>query len=295
MLPIEIKRAYDRGENITSMLREYSNSDINTEEIIETAYDLQAGTYVKALEAPEMLRFKKAYGAQIAAEISALTTTTSLMEAGVGEGTTLSFVYNGFQTPPKDCHGFDISWSRIARCRQWLASQNCKNAFLSVASIFQAPYADNSFDVVYTSHTIEPNGGNEQPILAELFRISSRYLILLEPGFEHAGAEARSRMQKLGYCTGLAKHAKALGMKVIKHELFLPTANPLNPTAIIIIEKDPTAAPVQPMLACPSYQTELTDYPHSLYSRESLRAYPKIQSIPCLRRGDGIIASAYEA
>ncbi len=293
MHPREILAAYERSENITALLRKDFDSATNTEEIIETAYDLQTGSYLMALEDPRMLRHKEDYGRAIAAEISALTTATSILEPGVGEGTTLSFVRRAFETPPAHIHGFDISWSRLACCRRWLSRQNNPDVFLSVASLLHAPYADNSFDVVYTSHTVEPNGGRERPVLAELYRVASRYLILLEPGYELANEEAQDRMRSLGYCRGLPDHAEALGMTVVKHALFPHTANPLNPTAITVIAKAPDAPAATPALACPRYGTPLADYPDSLYSEGSLRAYPKVQAIPCLRREDGIIASAY--
>ena len=293
MTPKVLKEAFARGENITELLRRESNSDQNTEEIIETAYDLQTGSYVRALESPEMLKHKEDYGEAIAAEISALTSVSSILEPGVGEGTTMSFVVRSLDSRPPHIHGFDISWSRIACCREWLSNQDCADAHLSVASILHTPYLEDSFDVVYTSHTIEPNGGNEVAILTELYRIASQYLILLEPGYELADEEARARMKRLGYCTGLVDHAKALGMNVIKHELFAHASNPLNPTAITVIAKNPNAPSATPKLACPGYLTPLSDYSESLYSSDSLRAYPKIKGIPCLRPEDGIIASTY--
>lgn len=293
MTPKALIKAFARGENITELLRRELSSEQNTEEIIETAYDLQAGSYVKALETPEMLKHKEDYGEAIASVISDLTSASSILEPGVGEGTTMSFVVRSFDNRPPHIHGFDISWSRIACCREWLSKQHCADVRLSVASIFHTPYLEDSFDVVYTSHTIEPNGGNEAEILRELFRIASRYLILLEPGYELADEEARARMKRLGYCTGLVDHANALGMNVIRHELFAHTANPLNPTAITVIAKNPNAPSAVPKLACPRYLTPLSDHSESLYSVDSLRAYPKIKCIPCLRPEDGVIASTY--
>ena len=294
MTPKKLKEAYLRGENIIDFLKLHSGSLSNTEEIIETSYDLQNGSYIGAMNNPENFKHKVDYGASIASEILSLTSPQSILEPGVGEGTTLSFVLKALRYVPNQVHGFDISWSRIANCRKWLSEQKIINPFLSVASILKTPYADNSFDVVYTSHTIEPNGGSEPPILAELFRIASRYLILLEPGNELASDEARERMHSLGYCSGLVVHAESLGMKVIKHELFPHTSNPLNPTAITVIVKDANAAPAAPKLVCPRYLSPIIDEDGSLFSPDSLRAYPKIKGIPCLRPEDGIIASAYQ-
>ncbi len=206
MHPKELTEAYARGENITALLKGLSKIDCNTEEMIETAYDLQSGSYVNDLNDLEKYQHKVDYGRTIAEEILALTRPTSILEAGVGEGTTFSFVLTSLNNPKLEAHGFDISWSRIATCRHWLQKNGQTDAFLSVASLLNLPYLDNSFDVVYTSHTIEPNGGNEKNILQE---------------------------------------------------------------------------------------PPLIENSDSLFSAESLRAYPKIKGIPCLRSQDGVIASAY--
>jgi len=270
-----------------------TQAEENTEEIIETAYDLQSGSYVKGLDSPELHAHKVEYGAAIAREILSLTKPTSIIEAGIGEGTTFSFVWNQMGNVVQHAHGFDIAWSRIATCRKWLESNGIDSVHLSVASLLHMPYQDASFDVVYTSHTIEPNGGNEEPILRELYRVASRYLILLEPGYELASLESQTRMEEHGYCRNLVGIAEGLGMQVIKHEMFAHSANLMNPTAITVIEKDAAAQPAVPALACPRYGDALTDGPDSLYSEGSLRAYPKIKGIPCLRPADGIIASAF--
>ena len=293
MNPKELSEAYARGENNTALLKGLSTVDFNTEEMIETAYDLQSGSYVRDLDDPERCQHKVDYGRTIAEEILALTQPTSILEAGVGEGTTFSFVLTGLNNPDLEAHGFDISWSRIASCRHWLQKNGQTNAFLSVASLLNLSYLDNSFDVVYTSHTIEPNGGNEENILQELYRVTSQYLVLLEPGYELASVEAQQRMEHHGYCKGLVESAESLGMRVLKHELFPHTPNPLNPTAITVIVKDSAAPPAMPQLACPRFRSPLIENPDSLFSAESLRAYPTIKGIPCLRSQDGMIASAY--
>jgi hypothetical protein len=292
--PRQLVERYNRGENITSLLRQASLSASNTEEIIETAYDLQSGKYIADLAANAGLRATmQAYSEAIAAEILDLTEPSSLLEPGIGEGTTFSTVLGALNLPNLLAHGFDISWSRVACCREYLAGRKIASPYLSVASLYHLPYADASFDVVYTSHAIEPNGGKELAILTELGRVASRYLVLVEPGYELANDEGRERMERLGYCRGLRQTAESLGLTVVKHELFAHTVGAENPSTLLILKKDASAPPAHPQLACPRYGDPLVDYPDALYSPESLRAYPKLGGIPCLRRDDGVIASAY--
>lgn len=293
MHPKVLVDAYRRGENITALLRNLDASDGNTEAIIETAYDLQAGSYVEAMAQPELREHKTRYGAAIAAEILALTEPASLLEAGVGEGTTLSFVLRALAPRTLSAHGFDLSWSRVATCRAWLEAEAAGACTLSVASLLHQPYADNAFDVVYTSHTVEPNGGREAEVLRELYRVTSRYLVLLEPGYELASNEARARMERLGYCRNLPGVAEQLGMKVVRHERFAHSVNPLNPTALTVIEKQPDAPAAQPSFACPQFGDPLVPQAGALFSATSLRAYPTLGGIPCLRPQDGVVASAF--
>lgn len=292
MHPRQIKEAFARGTNIKQLLRDSLDESENTQEIIETSYDLQSGDYVASLADPEFYNHKVSYGAAIAKALIEFTEPTSILETGVGEGTTMSFVLNALGDRATQAHGFDVSWSRMASCREWLLSEGL-DVFLSVATLFNTPYAANSFDCVYTSHTVESNGGQEAAILTELYRVTSRYLVLFEPGYEFASPDAQARMDSHGYCKALAATAESLGMNVVKSELLSETHSDMNPTAITVIEKDRNAAPAIPTFACPRFGDPLVDNGDSLYSAESMRAYPKIQGIACLRPDDGIIASAY--
>jgi hypothetical protein len=121
MTPSELRIRYNRGENIAALLRARTGVDCNLEEFIELSYDLQAGSYVAAMADDEFAHHKQHYGAAIAQTIRALSTPASILEAGVGEATTLCSV---LQCLPRStvAFGFDLSWSRVA-VRQALASR----------------------------------------------------------------------------------------------------------------------------------------------------------------------------
>ncbi len=291
--PRQLKALYERGQNISAFLREAQGSSSNTEAIIEASYDLQTGSYIAALQEPAMARHKEEYTAEVAKVMRALAEPESILEAGVGEATTFAGVLKKLGIAALRGYGFDLSWSRVAFARRFLKAQGVEGVALCTGSLFQMPFADSSVDVVYTSHTIEPNGGRERPILQELFRVARRYLVLLEPGYELAGAEARARMESHGYCRRLRETCQELGYKVLEHRLFPFSANPLNPTALTIVEKGADARSGH-VLACPRFKTPLVELGGALYSPEGLCVYPVIAGIPCLRPENAIAASKYE-
>lgn len=291
--PRELQELYKQGKNITQLLRDEQGLQYNTAEVIEIAYDLQTGSYIAAMKNADMERQKRDYTSEIAKTILSLCNPTSILEAGVGEATTFFGVVKNLDADIR-CYGFDLSWSRVAYAKRWLKSKGVSNPTLCTGDLFHIPYADNSIDIVYTSHSIEPNGRNERPILQELFRVTRKFLILLEPGYELANDEAKRRMDSHGYCKNLKGIAESLGYDVLKHDLFPFASNPLNPTAITIIKKGDAAIRPSHVLACPKFNTPLEEIGGMLFSPEALVVYPIVRGIPCLRIENGIFASKYK-
>lgn len=291
--PKILQELYLRGENLNAFLKERSDRDSNTEEIIEVSYDLQTGSYIEQMRDPDFLKFKKGYAKELASIIVKLCSPASVLEAGVGEATTLSGVVQHLASSRINYYGFDISWSRVAYARNWLFENKLNDIHLCTGSLFNMPYADNSIDVVYTSHSMEPNGGNEIPILKELMRVTGKYLILLEPGYEFANVQGKKRMEFHGYVRNLKQRCIELGYKVLRHELFPLSTRGSNPTAITIVEKNQCNGTIiaDSVLACPRYKTELIEYDDYCFSSEALMAYPKLLGMPCLRIENGIVAS----
>ncbi len=289
----ELKKLYAQGQNISLLLRKELDVKQNTQEIIEISYDMQTGSYIEAMKSKDMAKHKEEYTTEIAKVILSLCKPISVLEAGVGEATTLSGVLKHLGNEVSS-YGFDLSWSRVAYAKDWLCAQEITNTVLCSGDLFNIPFLDNSIDVVYTSHSIEPNGGNEEKILRELFRVARKYLILLEPGYELSSEKAKQRMDLHGYCKNLKGVSQSLGYDVLKHELFPFTANPLNPTTVTIISKQCDTYLPTDVLACPKFKTPVKKITGALYSPEGLVAYPILGGIPCLRIENGIFASKYQ-
>jgi uncharacterized protein YbaR (Trm112 family) len=146
--------------------------------------------------------------------------------------------------------------------------------------------------VVYTAHSVEPNGGRERAILEELYRVAKRYLVLVEPAYDLANVEQRQRMVEHGYCVSLFEHVGLLGYNVLEHKLMDVQKNPLNPVAYTLIEKDSNVL-TRLEYVCPQYKTKLYHLDNMYYSDEAKAVYPVVMGIPCLKADDSVVASKY--
>lgn len=284
-----IKELYENNTNIIKYLKTLNSQTSNTTEDILISYDFQAGTYIKKHESDPS--FLNRYCSSIGNIINNLGNFNSIIEIGVGEATTLSTLLIYLESRPNQILGFDISWSRIKYAKDYLESQGINDAILFTGDLFSSPLKDNSIDVVYTSHSIEPNGGKEEEALKELYRITNKYLILLEPSYEFASQEGKERMESNGYVKNLYSTAIKLGYNVIEHRLLDICSNPLNPTELIIIEKKGSDIENLSPLCCPITKTDLKYQNDCYYSQDSLLAYPLIKDIPCLLPQNAIVAT----
>jgi ubiquinone/menaquinone biosynthesis C-methylase UbiE len=291
----EIHAAYKRGENIIQLLRT-GNSDeynsLNRMKYVEIAYDLQSGSYIEAMKDPEHFRIKSEKCAEMAKIVEKFCPNPdSLLKAGVGEAVTLVPFLDCFTSKIENLHGFDISWSRTCHARKFLDSNSYPEVKLCTGTLQEIPFMDNSFDIIMTSHACEPNGGYEEEILRELFRVSAGYVCLFEPSYEFANEEGKERMIKHGYIKGLPDIAKNVGFEVLYNEKLKTSVNEMNPSAALILKK-PKVVKAVPEYACPISKKQLVNFDNGYFSPDSYLFYPSICNIPTLRRENGIIASS---
>lgn len=289
----KIKKLYEGGENIIEYLKKMDSNETNTIEDIMISYDFQAGAYNQFYS--ENSKLYEKYHTYIADTLSAYISENNykICEAGVGEGTAFFPIMEMLNTSPIEAYGFDVSWSRIAEAISYSNDFKKVNNIFFVGDMFEMPFADNSIDIIYTSHALEPNGGKEKELLKELMRVTSKYLILFEPIYELASDEAKSRMEHHGYVKNLKMHIEELGGNVIRYELMDETIvlNKLNPTGILVIEKGNKTNRMG--LCDPISKETLKEFDDCFYCDKSMLAYPKIKEIPCLTRQNAVLATKF--
>lgn len=289
-LILGMRAAYERGENAMEYARQVAGTAGNSVAATLIAYDLQAGSYVAGARAkPE---YNSRWCTQLAGILDPLLTSQcSLLEVGCGEATTLAGVLQRLNSTPSYALGLDISWSRCNEGYGWLAEKKA-SARLFVADLFNIPLEDESVDVVYTSHSIEPNGGREESAIRELMRVARRAVVLVEPIYELANTEAQSRMRSHGYVRGLKETAERLGANVNGYRLLDHTSNPLNPSGLVLIEKNGSGkSGTAPAWCCPLTHAQMSDLGDVFVSEKTGLAYPVLRSIPLLRAEHGVVAS----
>jgi len=288
-LLIGMRNAYLRGENMMQWARMNSFYRSNDPFVAMISYDYQSGNYVsRANKFPD---YNRTWGEQLAGYInSKIKDGDSILEIGVGEGTTLASVHHFIKAKNFNVYGFDISWSRLFVAKKYISSKNV-NAILFVADLFCIPLPDNSVDVVYSSHSLEPNGGKELKALKECWRITKKHLFLFEPIYELGSEMAKRRMEEHGYVKDLKNIAESLGGTVEVYKLLNTFANELNPSGVILITKDSNIVHEKLDFVCPISKTILYKVDDTYFSKDVGLAYPSLKDIPILKPENSILAS----
>jgi len=289
-----MRAAYANGQNVMEYARQTESVLGNSPIATLIAYDLQAGSYISGVRANPEARVR--WCGQLADILNPyITKQSTVLEVGCGEATTLAGVLKRLNSSPKHALGFDISWSRCAHGLSWLA-ENAVSADLFVADIFEIPLEDSSVDVVYTSHSLEPNGGREEAALKELMRVARRAVVLVEPVYELVGSEAQARMREHGYVRNLKKSAEVLGATVSDYRLLDYCGNPLNPSGLVLIDKVAMASSVSSEIQwrCPLTHSALVAHATGFYSPSTGIVYPVLGGVPLLRSSHAVVASSFE-
>lgn len=298
----DIKDCYDNGGNIIQYLKDIEKRDTNTIEDILISYDFQAGSYNSEYKRnPDyFIKYHNEIANTINKYIKLINKKCVIMEAGLGEATTLGPILSNLSIALIDkIYGFDISWSRIKYAEKFLSELGYLDyTNLFVGDLMNMPIKDSGIDIVYTVHSVEPNGGKEREVLLELHRVTGKYLILFEPAYEFADAKSKERMKRNGYVTQLYKTAVDLGFNVIVHKLLGVSLNPSNPTGVMVIEKSGNSMDFnnkqnEEILCCPISKGNLVRHENIMYSESSMLMFPVMANIPCLLKDNAIVASKF--
>ncbi len=222
--PSEMRDLALRGVNVASMLR---SRGLNQFDVIRHSYDAQAGSYTQLMADPTYAAHKQAVGVKLASIIASFS-PDSVLDAGVGEATTLVSVLRAMPHLIR-VMGCDCSPERLFVARQNLLGLNSFSC-----DIGAIPLASGSVDVVMTMHAIEPNLGREREIVTELLRVARKAVIMVEPSYELGSDATRRHIEQFHYVCGLPQ---ACGASLVRHEIWGLDVNPSNEAALMVAVK----------------------------------------------------------
>ena len=292
---ISAKQVYKNNLNVTDYLKKYLKVKNNNSEIIEIAYDLQAGSYIESTI--KNWAYREKFTAELASELNKfLLPHSTLLDIGSGELTTLTLTLNKLKVLHK-VFAFDISWSRIYKGLKFFKdnSKNESTLFCPfVADIKSIPLASNSIDIITSCHALEPNGGNLNILLKELFRVAKDKLVLFEPSYELNSKKGKLRMEKLGYIKGIEKEVKKLGGIMENIKLIEDPVNSLNPTTCYIISVNKNSYDLQTnqKFTVPGSDLELEMNDNFMISKDTGLSFPILKNIPILKSELAILSTA---
>jgi ubiquinone/menaquinone biosynthesis C-methylase UbiE len=292
----ELKQLYSQNVNLIEHLnnREDCNS-LSRQEKISLSYDIQSGSYTKFYNSSEQIREINSKSGQKIAKLLEEISPGAVLDAGTGEATGLADVL--LNTKQKiEFAAFDISVSRLLYAKLFLKVKGLEIPRLFTSDLTKISLAKNSVDCIMTRHAIEPNGGMEDVICQELYRVTKKYVLLIEPSWEFAGDEQRERMLRHGYIKNLPEALERSGFKILTHEPWNWNVNPLNIAALILAQKSTTIEDSDLkdfQFTYPSTNLLLKNVEDGLYCEEMGALFRFVQKIACLLENQALLTTRY--
>lgn len=138
----------------------------------------------------------------------------SIIEVGAGE---LTLLFPVVQKSKKInfVSGLDLSYERVKSGKAFFEKNNIRADHYIACDASNLPYADNSFDMVYTHYCLEQVPFLAKKIIDEMIRISSKYIIIMEPSYEFSNKITKHRILTKGFPILTSKHFQNKKSKII--------------------------------------------------------------------------------
>ena len=183
---------------------------------VKKKYDLAAGSYTRLFydndstqtielsdnRVVELKGGMKYFHSEYLSKIIIETNSKKILEVGSGEFTQFYLVNKKLINRNYEiskCGGLDLSFKRLHEGKIFLDQNNINVDFILQADASNIPISDNSFDLIYTCHCLEQVPYLFQKSVQEMVRVSSKFVILIEPSYELSNKTTKKRIYKKNY------------------------------------------------------------------------------------------------
>ena len=212
----------------------------------------------------------------------------SILEVGAGELTLIAELLKKIKKKRDIKTGvLDISYHRLNKGKNFLKKKKINLHHIVKADAANQPFADNSFDIVYTSHCLEQVPHLFNKIVNECVRVSKKYVIFIEPSYEFGSDVTKNHIFKKGYPIIKKKLFKEENYKIILRNS-VPVKSYINGTEIIILKKNNNKKTItKNLFICPSCRNALTINNQNLICKKENILFAIKNKIPLLQIQDG--------
>jgi SAM-dependent methyltransferase len=160
----------------------------------------------------------------------------TVLEVGSGDGNNCPLLLERF--PDLTFNGVDISPRRVefarGRHKEFGARANWH-----VGSALSLPFADDSFDVVYSMYCLEQLPVEYKDAVREMMRVARKRVIFVEPLPEHAGLGQWLVALSRDFLRGLTAFLEESGYQIESVDPLASSLSPLNCCTAIVVNKHP--------------------------------------------------------
>ena len=219
------------------------HTNLSISQITRLSYDLQSGSYSKFQKKLLKGKKKNIYFKNMNCLFKYLKSKNikTILDFGTGEGIKLPTILK-YKKQLVKLFACDVSFNRLCVGYNYLKKELKKDKlskiFLFCNKDFELPFKSNSIDAVLTFGVFE-NMTNKKmnEMILELFRVSKKKLILVEPRKNNITDAELQRMKKFKLNFNLNKILKKNKMKFIE-DTWNKSVTDATPYSIRIIDKD---------------------------------------------------------
>lgn len=219
------------------------NTNLSISQITRLSYDLQSGNYVKLHKKLLKGKKKNIYVKNMKCLFKYIKSKNikTILDFGTGEGTKLPTILK-YKKQLEKLFACDVSFNRLYVGYNYLKKELKKNKLSKISLFcnkdFELPFKANSIDAVLTFGVFE-NMTNKKmnEMILELFRVSKKRLILVEPRYNNITDAELQRMKKFKLNFNLNKILKKNKMKFIE-DTWNKSITDATPYSMRIIDKD---------------------------------------------------------